>query len=158
MKLGSIDKMNRPNSGSSRLANSKQWSSQEKLKTREHENEKSQFYTPVRSRRRSPQDNPMASLPPLPPSEKKSSNKKETGGATFDDMPALPPRVVTDETIHQLPAASDSLLTSTPRPPSVAAIEDILKTSSEPNLLNVGNIKRASKCLIIYIYRMMEVT
>ena len=134
--------MNRPSSiGSYKRPIS--WSSQERLKIKDQE--KSQFYTPVRNRRK--EDD--GTLPPLPPSISRKRTHK-TPGLDGGDIPALPPPIVAPGSPLKIPPPKppriDLILTSTPNVPgkrplldSVKMIENILESNSAPDLLSKVN-------------------
>lgn len=135
----STDAMSRPLSvGSHKRPIS--WSSQERLKIKDQE--KSQFYTPVRNRRKEGDD----TLPPLPPSVSRKKPHK-TPAMEGGDIPLLPPPVVAPGSPLKVPPPkpprSDLVLTSTPNAPgkcsvldSVKMIENILESNSAPDLLS----------------------
>ena len=128
--IGSFDTMNHPTNSSSKY----KWSSQEKLKAREQEKEKSQYYTPVREHR-------PPGLPSCPPPNNGHLNKREM--ETFNDMPTLPPPAAIDDNKilpTQRPTSDGGLLTSTPKMatlPVVTTIENILEVNKAPDLLKV---------------------
>lgn len=134
----SLDTLNPPGT----LGRPVSWSSHERLKTKDQE--KSQFYTPVRPRRKSAED--MTSLPPLPPSIRKRSVDRNYSVISPDPsteaMPVLPP--VAPVTIPPILKPLPDDLTSTPRSEhtldSVKRIENILESNSAPDLFKVIHI------------------